>query len=136
VRDDDPARLRRAMRAAGLLGETFDGDFEVVLEWFRLMHRPMRSDEPFTYSPAYARNVAASSMDPDAGYVETLRNLQMPSEYLMLNRIQFGLTSLLARLRPSARWGSILYELSDGGEPATALGRQEQQFMASSGFLA
>jgi len=136
VRDDDPARLRLAMRTAGLLGETFDGDFEVVLEWFRLLHRPMRRDEPFTYSPAYARRVAASSMDPDAGYVETLRKLQMPSEYLMLNRIQFGLTSLLARLRPSARWGSILYELSDGGGPATALGRQEQEFMASSGFLA
>lgn len=136
VRNDDRDQLWQAMREAGLLGEAFDGDFDLVLDWFRLMHRPMRADEAFTYTPAYARSVAGSSMDPDAGYVETLRQLQMPSEYLMLNRIQFGLTSLLARMEPSARWGSILYELSDGGAPATELGRSEQDFMAASPFRA
>jgi len=136
VRNDDREQLWLAMRGAGLLREDFDGDLDVVLDWFRLMHRPMRSDEPFTYTADYARSVTAASMDPEAGYVETLRQLQMPSEYLMLNRIQFGLTSLLARLRPSARWGSILYELSDGGEPATELGRQEQRFMAVSPYRA
>jgi predicted unusual protein kinase regulating ubiquinone biosynthesis (AarF/ABC1/UbiB family) len=136
VRDDAAERLRAAMVGAGLLDEGFSGDFDTVRRWFQLMHEPMRSDEPFTYTAAYARRVAASSMDPEAGYVDTLRQLQMPAGYLMLNRIQFGLTSLLARMEPTAVWGDILFELSEDAEPATELGRREQAFMAASSFRA
>ncbi|MBW3603877.1 MAG: AarF/ABC1/UbiB kinase family protein [Actinobacteria bacterium] len=132
VRNDDDRGLRAAMREAGLLDEHFDGDFAVVRQWFQLMHRPMGSDVPFTYTAAYAREVTAASMDPDEGYVETLRRLQMPASYLMLNRIQFGLTSLLARMQPTACWGDILYELSEDAAPATALGRAEREFMHAS----
>jgi hypothetical protein len=120
------------MLEAGLLDDGFDGDFDVVRRWFQLMHRPMGVDAPFTYTAGYAREVTAASMDPDVGYVETLRQLQMPASYLMLNRIQFGLTSLLARMEPTACWGDILYELSEDGTPATELGRTEQQFMLTS----
>jgi predicted unusual protein kinase regulating ubiquinone biosynthesis (AarF/ABC1/UbiB family) len=132
VRNDDAAQLDRAMRDAGLLGDGFDGDFDVVRDWFRLMHRPMGVQQPFTYTAEYAREVTAASMDPEAGYVETLRQLNMPASYLMLNRIQFGLTSLLARLRPTASWGDILFEISEDGEPTTALGRLEHDFIAAS----
>ena len=136
VRDDDADRLRAAMVDAGLLGQQFDGDFDTVRRWFRLMHRPMRGDEPFTYTGEYARSVSASSMDPVAGYVETLRQLQMPAAYLMLNRIQFGLTSLLARMEPTAVWGDILFELSEDADPATELGQREQEFLIASAFRA
>ncbi len=136
VRDDDPGRLRAAMVEAGLLDTGFEGDFDTVRRWFQLMHRPMRGSAPFTYTAEYARSVAAASMDPDAGYVDTLRQLQMPAGYLMLNRIQFGLTSLLARMEPTAVWGDILYELSEDAAPATALGEREQAFMAGSAFRA
>jgi predicted unusual protein kinase regulating ubiquinone biosynthesis (AarF/ABC1/UbiB family) len=132
VRNDDAAQLDRAMRDAGLLGDGFDGDFDVVRDWFRLMHRPMGVQQPFTYTAEYAREVTAASMDPEAGYVETLRQLNMPASYLMLNRIQFGLTSLLARLRPTASWGDILFEISEDGEPTTELGRLEHDFIAAS----
>jgi predicted unusual protein kinase regulating ubiquinone biosynthesis (AarF/ABC1/UbiB family) len=136
VRDDDPAELHAAMRGAGLLDADFDGDFDTVRRWFQLMHRPMRDDGAFTYTAAYAREVTAASMDPDAGYVDALRQLQMPASYLMLNRIQFGLTSLLARMEPTARWGDILLEISEDGEPTTELGRIEQEFMTSSPYRA
>jgi predicted unusual protein kinase regulating ubiquinone biosynthesis (AarF/ABC1/UbiB family) len=136
VRRDDAAQLDRAMRGAGLLGDGFDGDFDIVRDWFRLMHRPMGADQPFTYTAAYAREVTAASMDPDAGYVETLRQLEMPASYLMLNRIQFGLTSLLARLQPTGCWGDILFEISEDAAPTTELGRIEHEFMASSPYRA
>jgi predicted unusual protein kinase regulating ubiquinone biosynthesis (AarF/ABC1/UbiB family) len=136
VRDDAPELLRAAMVDAGLLGEGFDGDFDVVRRWFQLMHRPMSTTGTFTYTAAYAREVTAASMDPDAGYVDTLRQLQMPASYLMLNRIQFGLTSLLARLEPTARWGNILFELSEDGAPATVLGRAEADAVAASIYRA
>jgi len=136
VRDDDAGHLRAAMRDAGLLGARFDGDFDVVRRWFQLMHRPMSTTAPFTYTAAYAREVMAASMDPDAGYVETLRQLEMPAAYLMLNRIQFGLTSLLARLEPTGCWGDVLLELSEDSRPATDLGRTESAFVAASPYRA
>ena len=136
VRDDDATGLRVAMRDAGLVGDRFGGDFDVVRRWFQLMHRPMRVSEPFTYTAGYAREVTAASMDPDAGYVDTLRQLEMPAAYLMLNRIQFGLTSLLARLKPTGCWGDVLFELSEDTAPATDLGRVEAAFVAASPYRA
>jgi hypothetical protein len=96
----------------------------------------MSTPEPFTYTAAYAREVTAASMDPDAGYVETLRQLDMPAAYLMLNRIQFGLTSLLARLEPTGCWGDVLFEMSEDARPATDLGRVESAFVAASPYRA
>jgi hypothetical protein len=68
--------------------------------------------------------------------VEALRQLEMPAAYLMLNRIQFGLTSLLARIEPTACWGDVLLELSEDAAPATDLGRAEAVFMAASPYRA
>jgi len=137
VADADPATLQPALVAAGLLAPDpgDDVDLDGVLGWFRVMYEPLAEDAPYTYTVDYARRCAAASMDPSLGYVDALRALQMPADYLLLLRIQWGVNSLLGRVRPTANWQRVMAELADGSAPATALGEQEQDFLGASTFL-
>jgi hypothetical protein len=60
----------------------------------------------------------------------------MPPDYLMLNRIQWGVNSILGRLRATANWYRISDEFLSDGVPATELGAREAEFMAVSSFRA
>ena len=127
----DPAELGRAMRAAGLMPEDSAADLDVALAWFQLLREPMIDDAPYTYTAEYARRVVAASSSPDSPYRATLHQLAMPAEYLLLNRITFGVNSLLARFEPTANWHRIMAELSEGAPAATPLGREEADFFAA-----
>jgi predicted unusual protein kinase regulating ubiquinone biosynthesis (AarF/ABC1/UbiB family) len=126
----DVDALERAMVEAGLKPRGADVDMHLVLDWWELLREPMLDDAPATYTPEYARRVIAASTAPDSPYRAALTKLSMPAEYLLLNRITFGVNSLLARLQPTANWHRIIAELSDGAPPATPLGEAEAAWLA------
>lgn len=128
VAASDPDELAQTMRAAGLMAPASTADMEIALDWFQLLREPMMHDAPYTYTPDYARRVVAASSNPDSPYRPTLQQLAMPAEYLLLNRITFGVNSLLARITPTANWHRIMLELSEGAAPATELGVLEAPF--------
>lgn len=130
VAAEDQGRLGPALAEAGILPPDTDPDIGVVLGWFRLAYEPMTHDEPYTYSSSYARRLAAASSDPNSPYIANLRKLRMPAEYLLLNRIQFGVNSLLARMGPTANWQRIMSELYEGDEPDSPLGLAEQDWFS------
>src|SRR5680860_1922224 len=82
------------------------------------------------------REVIRTTTDPRLGYVEMLRKLNLPPDYLLLNRIQWGVNSILARLGATANWHRIAKEFWDGAEPATPLGAEERPFIDASPYLA
>ncbi|MGI8575377.1 MAG: ABC1 kinase family protein [Egibacteraceae bacterium] len=134
----DVEALRLALVEAGILRRERrdEVDVGVVLRWFDQAHEPMRENAEYTYGTTYARRVLASSSDPGHGYQEELRKLDMPADYLLLNRITFGVNSLLAQLRPTANWHAIMAELSEGRPPATPTGEAEAAFFRDSALLA
>ncbi len=137
VAEADEGALLDAMRGAGLIPEQAgDVDLPTVLAWFRLAYEPLAEDAPYTYTREYARRLAAASSDPRAGYVDALRKLSMPADYVLLNRIQFGVNSLLARLAPTASWQRIMTELRDASAPLTPLGEEEAAWLHDNALLA
>ncbi|CAN5574514.1 AarF/ABC1/UbiB kinase family protein [soil metagenome] len=129
--------LERAMTDAGLLPLDRRGiDFEVVRRWFSLAYEPLAGDREWTYSRDYARRLISASTDPTEGMETTLRRLTMPPEYILLNRIQFGVNSLLARLQPTANWQQIMEEIATGGPATTPLGEAEQHWLTTLGDTA
>ena len=126
--------LEHAMLDAGLLPEDRkDIDFDVVRRWFALAYEPLAGDREWTYSTEYARRLIGASTDPSRGMESTLRKLTMPAEYILLNRIQFGVNSLLARLQPTANWNRIMTEIAEGSAPTTPMGREEQPWLSRVG---
>lgn len=132
----DVDALVAALDEAGFLPARERVDGPKLLAWFRLFNRPILEDGPWTYTPEFAREVIRSTTDPRAGYVELLRKLNLPPDYLLLNRIQWGVNSILGRLRATANWHRISLELRGAGPAASRLGEEERDFIHASPYLA
>ena len=107
-----------------------------LLEWFRLFNQPILADGEFTYTREFARGVIAATSDPRGGYMDMIRKLNLPPDYLVLNRIQWGVNSIMAMLGARNRWKAISGEFWFGDPPATPMGEEEHAFIAASPHLA
>jgi hypothetical protein len=106
------------------------------MHWFRAFNQPLLSDAEWTYTPEFARDVIRTTTDPREGYVDLLRQLNLPPDYLLLNRIQWGVNSILGRLRARSNWYRITTEFWGEAPPATELGREEAEFIQASPYRA
>ena len=112
-----------ALREAGFVPPNAAIDEDLVYEWFLLYTQPVVAEQPFTFTPDFAAEVIRSTTDPRSPYSDVLRQLNLPSDYLLLNRIQWGLNSVLGRLRARNDWRAIRDEYIDpDANPATELG--------------
>ena len=133
---DDRDALMASLTEAGFIPEGHRPDVDKLVAWFRIFNRPILADRDFTYTPDYAREVIATTTDPRVGYMDMLRRLNLPPDYLLLNRIQWGVNSILGRLRARANWHRIMHELWDDAPPATPLGEEERPFIDASPYRA
>ncbi|MTV27661.1 AarF/ABC1/UbiB kinase family protein [Nitriliruptoraceae bacterium ZYF776] len=116
----------QALRDAGFLPKRANVDEDTVYEWFQLYTKPVLAEQPFTFTPEFAAEVIRSTTDPRSPYGDVVRRLNLPSDYLLLNRIQWGLNSVLARLEATNDWRAIRDEYLDAvQQPATELGEQD-----------
>ncbi len=121
--DGDRDSAISALQDAGFLPRNAVVDEQVVYDWFRLYTRPVLAEQPFCFTSEYAAEVIRSTTDPRSRYADVLRKLNLPPDYLLLNRIQWGLNSVLARLEACNDWRSIRDEyIREDARPATALG--------------
>lgn len=116
------------MREAGFLPPTVEVDEQRLYEWFRLFTRPVLAEQPFEFTPEYAAEVLRTVTDPRSDFAEVLRPLNLPPDYLLLNRIQWGINSVLGRLRARNHWRAIRAEYVADGPPATPLGEQDRRW--------
>jgi len=120
---EDTDGFRREMEVLGLVPPTSEVSAETYYGYLAVFYRPFQLDEEFTYTSEHASRAAKLFMDPnDPQFGEVPRQSNMPPEFVFLNRLQWGLTPLLARLHARNNWHRIHHELL-GGAPATELGR-------------
>jgi hypothetical protein len=65
-----------------------------------------------------------------------IRTLNLPPDYLVLNRIQWGINSIMAMLGARNRWKQISEEFWFSRPAATPMGEEEHDFIARSSYLA
>jgi predicted unusual protein kinase regulating ubiquinone biosynthesis (AarF/ABC1/UbiB family) len=118
-----------ALRTAGFLPRNARVDEDRVFEWFRLYTRPVVADQPFTFTSQFAAEVIRSTTDPRDPFSDVLRQLNLPPDYLLLNRIQWGLNSVLGQLEARNDWRAIRDEYIVADAPAaTPLGEQDARW--------
>jgi len=132
----DTGDLFAALAESGFVTAGQRVDPDRLMAWFRMFNAPVVDDAPFTYTAEFAREIMRTTSDPRAGWLDLLRKLNLPADYLLLNRIQLGVNSILARLGATANWHRISLELMGDGPPATPLGEAEAEFIAASPFRA
>lgn len=132
----NPDELIRVLDEAGFIPTGHTPDAKRLLGWFERFNAPVLEDRQWTYTPDYAREIIRATTDPRAGYLDLLRKLNLPRDYLLLNRIQWGVNSILGRLRATANWHRITKEFWEGAPPSTSLGEEERPFIEASPYLA
>lgn len=132
----DSERLFDLLSRAGFVPRGAHVDPDKLFAWFATIHAPILEDAEWTFTPDFAREVIRTVTDPRAGYIDLLRRLNLPAEYLLLHRIQLGVNSILGRLGARANWQRIMGELWDGAAPSTELGALERPFIDASPHLA
>jgi len=132
----DVDEMMAAMTDAGFVPPGANPDPAKLLEWFRLYNTPLLADGEWTYTPEFAREINRTTSDPRMGYFDLLRRLNLPPDYLTLNRIQIGVNSILAQLGARGNWWRILRELWGVDGPATELGEAEAEFIQASPYRA
>jgi predicted unusual protein kinase regulating ubiquinone biosynthesis (AarF/ABC1/UbiB family) len=100
---DDRAGFQRCFPALGFVGNPKKFDWDHQWSMMRYLYRPFLATEPFTYTHEYVQESYALLIFDNPNRFSG----KMPPEWLFLNRLQWGLNSVLAHLHATAPWGEI-----------------------------
>jgi hypothetical protein len=128
---DDREAGRKALEGLGILNRKTP-EIEAVWDHLKVLNAPILEDREVTMSPPMVQEIAAAGFDPSSDAFQTLRKVGVPGVMVTLNRMSFGVTSLLGRLQATANWQSIAREIWYGEESRTDLGKQEQRWLEES----
>jgi predicted unusual protein kinase regulating ubiquinone biosynthesis (AarF/ABC1/UbiB family) len=105
VLDDDKSRFRAVFGALGMVPSPTKFDWDHQWEVMRYLYRPFFATKtsPFTYTQAYVEESYGVLLFDNPNQ----RRMAMPAEWVFLNRLQWGLNSILATLRATGAWGEI-----------------------------
>jgi hypothetical protein len=69
-------------------------------------------------------------IDFNGEFGDVIRRLNMPPSYVILDRVVWGMSALLGRLRARGNFKALLAEYRKGAPPSTELGRAEAEWRA------
>ena len=124
ILDADAERAVETAVAAGFLPAGHGMDPAFVFEYIRGPYEPFETDR-FTYTRDWTANALQTVIDMQGRYGEVIRKLNMPTSYVILDRVVWGLSALLGRLEATNNWRGILQEYRKGAPPCTPLGEDE-----------
>jgi predicted unusual protein kinase regulating ubiquinone biosynthesis (AarF/ABC1/UbiB family) len=96
---------------------------ELLYEYFRYFYEPFAEDRHFVFSSEYNSKSIKMVFAPDGKFAGCTKQLNMPPDFVFVNRIQWGVYSILAQLGAGENWHRIHREYLYGDPPATELGR-------------
>jgi predicted unusual protein kinase regulating ubiquinone biosynthesis (AarF/ABC1/UbiB family) len=112
---DEDAFLRACIDVLGY-DPTDTEAFPMYIEYTRLVTKPVVVDEDFTYTPEYAREMVAflvrgtkKIVFKDESKLPHLpKPIHVPKDHMFMNRLQWGLASVLAGMHATANWHRIV----------------------------
>ena len=114
VLDDDRARFGATFGALGMVPDPKRFDWDHQWQVMRYLYRPFfaTTARPFRYTNEYVQESYAVLLFDNPNQ----RRMAMPAEWVFLNRLQWGLNSILAALNASGGWGEIFRPAVESAE--------------------
>jgi hypothetical protein len=128
--DRDPERLVHEMVDVGFLAPDHGLDPRLVYGYVSSPYVPYLSDH-FTFTRDWMRDTLATVLDVQGPHGPVIERLNMPASFLILDRVQWGISAILGKLDASGPWRAMLLEYSEDGPPATELGVAEAAWAAA-----
>ena len=131
ILDEDPAALVERAVTARFLAADHGFEPEFVFEYVRGPYEPFLTDR-YTYTRDSTAKALQTVVDVQGKYGELIKKLNMPTSYVILDRVVWGVSALLSRLEATNNWRGILSEYRKGAPPVTELGRVEAEWRSAS----
>jgi predicted unusual protein kinase regulating ubiquinone biosynthesis (AarF/ABC1/UbiB family) len=125
---NDREAFARHLIMLGFLASTEGHDLDVLYDYFGYFYEPIQHDREFTFTRDYNARSFRQVFRPEGRFAGLSKKLNMPSHFVFVNRIQWGVHSVLAHLGASANFHRIECEYLYGRPPSTELGRSEGSF--------
>jgi len=129
----DVASFRRTIEDIGLLkpGEPFSD--ELVEDYFSHFYEIVLEDRVQAMTKEYASESIRRIFDANGPYGEIMKVANVPPAFVIIQRINLGLTALMAELGASMNWRRIAEELWPfvDGPASTPLGEREHAWLAT-----
>jgi predicted unusual protein kinase regulating ubiquinone biosynthesis (AarF/ABC1/UbiB family) len=102
--DDDYARWKEAYPALGFVKRVDKFDWPHQWKMMQYLYEPFTATEPYAYTHEYVQRSYGMMIFDNPNRNKTA----MPPEWLLLNRLQWGVNSILAHLGSRVVWGDVL----------------------------
>jgi hypothetical protein len=129
VLSGDPEATLAELHRAGFLPNIAGLTAQHVYDYVATPWLPFVQDH-FTYTRRWVSEMLARMMDISGEYGDVIRASNIPTSYVILDRVVWGYSALFGRLRASANWRAMLAEYRKGAPPSTELGRVEAAWRA------
>ncbi len=126
----DAAGTMAEMYRAGFLALDADLDADEVFAYVSAPYRPYFVDS-FTFTRRYVADTLGAILDVKGPYQPIIEKLNLPTSFVILDRVVWGMSALLGKLEATNRWRAILDEYRIDAPPATELGRLEATWRAN-----
>ena len=132
VLEEDVTAFRRTIEDIGLLKPDLPVSDQLVEDYFRHFYEWVLEDAPATMTPEYGAESMRRIFDANGPYGPVMKAANVPPSFVIIQRINLGLSALLGDLHATANWRRIAEELWPfvDGPPSTPLGQAEQDWLA------
>jgi len=103
---------------------------DMLFEYFAYFYEPFETPGPFEFSRDYNARSFRMVFAPDGKFAGLSKKLNMPRDFVFVNRIQWGVWSILAQLGAKGDWHSIHREYLFSEPTKTELGRIDAEWVA------
>lgn len=117
----DPERLLAAMENVGFLKPNHGLDAETVYEYVSTPYTPYLT-ERFQFTRDFVKDAMATIIDVKGPHAHVIERLNMPSSFVILDRVGWGVSAILGKLQVEAPWRAMMLEYLIGSPPATPMG--------------
>ena len=126
----DRAAFARQLVALTFLPSTDGLDHDVLFDYFGYFYEPIQEDREFVFTREYNARSFKQVFKPDGNAAGLSKKLNMPRDFVFVNRIQWGVHSVLAHLGARGNFHRIERELLFGDAPSTELGAADAAWRA------
>jgi hypothetical protein len=131
VIEGDAEGLLRTLSEHGFIGDPSRYEADTVLSQLADASWWYTRDAVVELEPEIATQVLIDASDPRSRYFDQMRHETLPPEHLFGRRLEMLTLAVMAQLRARGNWHRIAREWIYQDPPATELGRQETDYLAS-----
>jgi predicted unusual protein kinase regulating ubiquinone biosynthesis (AarF/ABC1/UbiB family) len=133
---DKEALLAGAIRA-GFLPTGARPDLDALYDYMAHFYEFVDQDREVTVTPEWSAESVRRYFDQSGGHAEIQRQLNVPGNLVIMQRINLGLLAVLGQLRATANWRRIAMELwpwlDEEAPPSTPMGEAEADWLRHRG---